>query len=169
MTIPLQSQSVPNRILFPHNLERQCASNAEKHKERPLPSKRVDHNAKHEPVNQLRVREEVKGSGRRTTLDELGHVDPFLHPTFSWPGERVDEEHEKQARIDSDVILELSGVSLPFSALQSGFQRLRCGGEIQLKKGDFVKLTLPTVPMALTYVQLLARRSLSQYCFYNGE
>ena len=122
MTILLQPQSVPNRILFPHNLERQCASNAEKHKECPLPSERVDHNAKHEPVNQLRVSEEVKGSGRRTTLDELGHVNPFLHPTFSWPCERVDEEHEKQARIDSDVILELSRVSFPFSASELGCQ-----------------------------------------------
>ena len=122
MMIPLQPQSVPNRILFLHDLERQCTPNAEKHKECPLPPKGVDHYAEHEPVNQLGVSKEVKGSGRRTTLDELGHVDPFLHPTFSWPCERVDEEHEKQARIDSDVILKLSGVSLPFSASETGFQ-----------------------------------------------
>ena len=47
--------------------------------------------------------------------------------------------------------------------------RLRCGGGMQFEKADLVKLTLPTVPMALTYVQLLARGSLSQCCSYNGE
>ena len=32
-------------------------------------------------------------------------------------------------------------------------------------KADFLKLTLPTVPMALTYVQLFATGLLSQYFF----
>ena len=93
--ILLQTQSVPNRILSPHNPQRQRTPNAKEHKERPLPPEGVDHYAEHEPVNQFRVSEEVEGSSRRTALDEFGHVDPFLHPSLSWSCERVDEEHEE--------------------------------------------------------------------------
>lgn len=106
VTITLHPQSVPNRILFPHNPQWQRAPDAEEHKERPLPPKGVDGDAEHEPVSQLRVCEEVEGSGWRAAFDELGHVDPFLHPEFLWPGKRVHEEHEEQARIDSNMVLE---------------------------------------------------------------
>lgn len=112
ITIPLHPQSIPNRILSSHNPQRQRSPDAEEHKERPLPPKGVDGDTEDEPVRQLGVSEEVEGSGRRTAFDELGHVDPFLHPEFLWPCERVDEEHEEQARIDSNVILEVFGVSL---------------------------------------------------------
>lgn len=36
---------------------------------------------------------------------ELGHVDPSFHPFLLRPRERVDEEHEEQARVDSNVVL----------------------------------------------------------------
>lgn len=106
ITISLHPQSVPNRILSSHNPQWQPAPDAEKHKERPLPPKRVDGDAEHEPVSQLRVSEEVEGSGWRATFDELGHVDPFFHPRLLWPCERVHEEHKEQARIDSNMVLE---------------------------------------------------------------
>ena len=111
MTIPLQPQPVPYRILSPHDSQRQCAADAREHKRRPFPPEGVDHNAEHEPVHQLRVSEEVEGSGGRTLLDERGHVDPFFHPLLLRPGERIDEEHEKQARVDSNVVLERGRVS----------------------------------------------------------
>ena len=95
ITIPLHPQSIPNRIFSSHNPQRQRPPDAEEHKERPLPPKGVDGDAEDEPVRQLGVSEEVEGSGWRTAFDELGHVDPFLHPEFLWPCEWVDEEHEK--------------------------------------------------------------------------
>ena len=122
MMMPFQPQSISYRILSSDNLERQCAPNAEKHKERPLPPKRVNHYAEHEPVYQLGVSEEVESSGWRTTLDKFSQVDPFLHPAFSWPCERVHQEHEEQARIDSNVILEISGVSFPSQTSNLEFQ-----------------------------------------------
>lgn len=106
MTKLPQPEPVPNRVLSLNNAQGQCASNAGEHEEGPLPSERIDDNAEYEPVHQLRVCKEIQGSGWRTTLDELGHVDPSLHPFLLWPGERVDKEHEKQARIDPNVVLE---------------------------------------------------------------
>ena len=50
MRIPLHPQSVPDRILPFDNPQRQRASNAEEHKECPLPPERVDHDAENEPV-----------------------------------------------------------------------------------------------------------------------
>ena len=111
MMIPLQPQPIPNRILSPHDAQRQCAADTREHKRCPLPPERVDRNAEHEPVHQLGVSEEVEGAGGRTLLDERGHVDPFFHPFFLRRGERVDEEHEKQARVDSNVVLERGRVS----------------------------------------------------------
>ena len=77
--------------------------------------------------------------------------------------ERVDEEHEKQARVDSNVVLETGGIShfvLLFflSLLAVLWAQLR-------EKIGFLTLTLPTVPMAFTYVQLLAREILDQKGF----
>ena len=111
MMIPLQPQPIPNRILPPHDSQRQCAADTREHEQRPLPPERVDRNAEHEPVHQLRVREEVEGASGRTLLDERGQVDPFFHPFLLRRSERVDEEHEKQARVDSNVVLERGKVS----------------------------------------------------------
>ena len=85
MRILFQPHSVPNRVLSLHHLQWQRAPHAEQHEERPLPPERVDHYAEHKPVDQLRIGEEVEGSGWCPTLDEFGHVDPFLHPIFVWP------------------------------------------------------------------------------------
>ena len=93
--MPFQPQSVPNRVLSPNNPQWQRTANAAKHKRRPLPPERIDHNAKNEPIHQLRVSKEVEGSRWRITLDSLGHVDPSFHPLLLWPGERVDKKHEK--------------------------------------------------------------------------
>ena len=109
--MPRQPQSIPNRILSPHNLQRQRTAHTEEDEECPLPPERIDHDAEDEPVDQLGVSEEVEGSGRRTTLDELGHVDPPLHPNWSRPRERIDEEHEKQARVDPNVVLVIPWIS----------------------------------------------------------
>ena len=105
MRIPLQPQPVPYRILPPHNLQRQRTAHTAEDEERPLPPERIDDDAEDEPVDQFGVGEEVEGSGRGATLEELGHVDPPLHPLWSRPRERVDEEHEEEARVDSDVVL----------------------------------------------------------------
>ena len=120
--IPLPPQSVPNRILPSHDPQWQRAPDTEEHKERPLPPEGVDRDAEHEPVHELGVSEEVEGSGWCTTFDELGHVDPFFHPMFLWPCERVHEKHEKQARIYSNVVLEISGVSVSSSVSELRFQ-----------------------------------------------
>ena len=111
MMIPLQPQPVPNRILSPHDCQRQSAADTREHKRCPFPPERVDRNAEHEPVHQLRVSEEVEGTGGRTLLDERGHVDPSFHPFLLRRGERVDEEHEQQAGVDSNVVLEVGGIS----------------------------------------------------------
>ena len=95
MRILLQPQSIPDRILPPHHLQRQRTAHTEEDEERPLPPERIDHDAKDEPVDQFGVGEEVEGAGRGATLEELGHVDPSFHPLWSRPCERVDEEHEK--------------------------------------------------------------------------
>ncbi len=107
MRISLQPQSVPNRVFSSHNPQWQRAPNAEEHEECPLPPEGIDHNAEHEPIDQLRVSEEVEGRRRRTMLDKLGHVDPFFHPFFLWPRERIDEKHEKQTCVDSNVVLDI--------------------------------------------------------------
>lgn len=164
MTIPLQPQSIPNRVLSLHNPQRQCAPNAREHEGCPLPPERVDHNAEHEPVHQLRVSKEVEGSGWRMTLDGRCHVDPSFHPFLLWPGEWIDEEHEKQARIDSNVVLENLIFSPPSLGLNLRLQKRSGVGKVHLqclrlnlrKRLNYQKLTLPTVPIALTYVQLLA-------------
>lgn len=111
MMIPLQSQPVPNRVLSPHDSQRQSAADTREHKRCPFPPEGVDRNAEHEPVHQLRVSEEVEGAGGRTLLDERGHVDPFFHPFLLRCGERIDEEHEEQARVDPNVVLERGRVS----------------------------------------------------------
>ena len=111
MMIPLQTQPIPNGILSPHDAQWQRAADTRKHKRCPFPPERVDRNAEHEPVHQLGVSEEVEGAGGRTLLDERGHVDPSLHPFFLRCGERVDEEHEKQARVDSNMVLQRGKVS----------------------------------------------------------
>ena len=111
MTILLHPQPISNRILSPHDAQRQCAADTREHERCPFPPERVYRNAEHEPVHQLRVSEEVEGAGGRTLLDERGHVDPSFHPFLLRRGERVDEEHEEQARVDSNVVLEIGGVS----------------------------------------------------------
>ena len=165
MRIPLQPQSVPDRILPPHNLQRQRAAHAAEDEERPLPPERIDDDAEDEPVDQLGVGEEVEGSGRGTTLEELGHVDPPFHPLWSRPRERIDEEHEKEARVDANVVL----VILRFSFLSSGTgaetllerEYLLC--DISGNEDNRFILTLPTAPIPLMYVQLLARGVSDQY------
>ena len=116
ITVPLQRKSVPNRVLSLRDLERQRAPNAREHKGGPFPPERVDHDTEDEPVRQLRVSEEVEGAGWCMTLDGLCHVNPFLHPLFLWCREGIDEEHQKQACIDSNMVLKVSGVSLRSSA-----------------------------------------------------
>ena len=111
MMIPLQTQPIPNRILSPHNAQRQRTADTREHKRCPFPPERVNRNAEHEPVHQLGVSEEVEGAGGRTLLDERGHVDPFFHPFLLRRGERVNEEHKKQARVDSNVVLQKGKVS----------------------------------------------------------
>jgi hypothetical protein len=56
------AQSIPQLIFLLDHLHRQCRPNTEEHKERPLPPERVDHKRKDEPVYQLTIREEVKGT-----------------------------------------------------------------------------------------------------------
>lgn len=112
MMIPLQPQPIPNGILSPHDTQRQCAANTREHERCPFPPERVDRNAEHKPVHQLRVSEEVEGAGGRTLLDKRGHVDPFFHPFLLRRSERVDEEHEEQARVDSNVVLEIGELAI---------------------------------------------------------
>ena len=105
MTIPLQTQSVSNRVFSLDDIQRQSAPNAREHEGCPLPPEWVYDDAEHEPVHQLRVSKEVEGSCWRTTFDELGHVDPSFHPFLLRSRERVDKKHEEQTRIDSNVVL----------------------------------------------------------------
>lgn len=105
MRIPFQSQPIPNRVFSFDDPQWQCTSNAREHERCPLPPEGIDHDAEYEPIHQFRVSKEVEGSGWGTTFDEFGHVDPSFHPLFLWPCERVDEEHEKQARINANVVL----------------------------------------------------------------
>lgn len=151
MRIPFQPKSIPNRVLSFDNPHWQRTPNAREHERCPLPPERVDDNAKDEPIHQFRVSEEIEGSSWGTTFDELGHVDPSFHPLFLWPRERVDEEHEKQARIDSNVVLCNFEVSLPSSALELRFQQrsgveripLQCLGFNQRKRFGPLNLHCP--------------------------
>lgn len=38
-------------------------------------------------------------------FEESGHIDPSLHPEFVGARERVDEEHEEKAGVDTDVVV----------------------------------------------------------------
>lgn len=76
---------------------------AEEDEEGPLPAEGVDGDAEGEPPEQLEVGEEVEGAGRGRRFQDLGHVDPALHPERGRPRQRVDEEHEEDPRVDADV------------------------------------------------------------------
>ena len=89
----LHPQPIPNPILSLYHGLRQGIANAKEHEERPLPAERVNCNAEREPPDQLKISEEVEGSGRGESLDEARHVDPAFHPESSGASERVREEH----------------------------------------------------------------------------
>ena len=101
----LQSQPIPHPILTPHHPQRNRVSNPKKHKQRPLPPKRVNRHAKYEPIRQFRVGEEIEGSCGCHGFQPLGHVDPALHPVFVGAGERIDEEHEEESGVDAYVVV----------------------------------------------------------------
>lgn len=103
LLISRHPQSIPHLILLFHHKRRKLDAHAQENKQRPLPPKRIDSNAKREPPDQFRVREEIKGSRGALGLDKLGHVDPELHPVRRGTGEGVDEEHEEDAGVDANV------------------------------------------------------------------
>lgn len=72
----------------------QVKTNAEKDENSPLPSERIKCDAKGKPPQQFEVREKVKRASRAILLQELGHVNPALHPERARSSKRVDEEHE---------------------------------------------------------------------------
>lgn len=102
---PLHPQPIPNPILPLHHPQWQRAPHPKKHKRRPLPAKRIDHDTKHKPIDQLRVGEEIKGTGGGVGFQKGGHVNPFLHPKFAGAREGVDEEHEEEAGVDADMVV----------------------------------------------------------------
>ncbi|TKW51861.1 hypothetical protein CTA1_1114 [Colletotrichum tanaceti] len=85
-----------------HSL-RQHEAQPEKDEKRPLPPERVEGDAEGEPPEKLEVGEEVKGAHGRRRLEQLGHLDPRLHPERMGPRHRVDEEHEENPRVDANV------------------------------------------------------------------
>jgi hypothetical protein len=99
----LNTQPIPRLILLLHHTKWQSLPNAKQHKRSPLPPKRVDHNRKAEPVDQLRVREELKRPTRRFTLDEPRHINPALHPPCPRSSERINKIHEQEARIYANM------------------------------------------------------------------
>ena len=107
--LPLQpinpQQPTPHPIFPPHNRLRQTHANPTKHKKRPLPPKRINHNHKNKPIQQFRVREELERAPGRSLLDEAREVDPEFHQAFVGLGEGVDEEHEEEAGVDADVVV----------------------------------------------------------------
>ena len=94
---------IPQPLLPLHNAHRQALPDPKQHKRRPLPPERIHQHHKHEPVHQLRVREEIKRRRRRQRLHRTRHVDPLLHPVSPRRRQRVDQEHQQQARVDPDV------------------------------------------------------------------
>lgn len=95
ITVPQpDAQSIPQTILLLNHSHRQRLSDAEKHEQEPLPAEGVDQRDKDEPVDQLRVGEEVECFGRRERFDRAGEVDPAVHPVGSRCCEWINEEHE---------------------------------------------------------------------------
>ena len=96
---------MPESILVFHDLHRQAATNSEEHESSPLPPKWIDHHTEDQPVYEFRVGEKIKGTSWRQRLDEAGHVDPSLHPVRLRSSERIDEEHEEKAGVDTYVVV----------------------------------------------------------------
>lgn len=103
----------------------QVDADAEKHKDGPLPAEGVDGDAKDEPPHQLEVGEEVKGASRAGALEQARHVDPAAHPKGAGPGERVDEEHEQDARVDANVPVADGANGRDVGAVDGGHGRVR--------------------------------------------
>lgn len=80
MVLNLHPQAIPQLIFPLHHLQRQCRSNPAKDKQCPLPPEWIDQDAKHKPICQLGVCEEIECSGRRVRFQRPSHVDPSLHP-----------------------------------------------------------------------------------------
>ena len=101
----LNAQPIPHLVLLLYHMERQSTANTKKHKECPLPPKWIDGNAEHEPVDEFRIGEEVESFRRRSPLNGSSHIDPLLHPVLMRPSERIDEEHEEETSVDTNVIV----------------------------------------------------------------
>jgi len=94
LLIRRHTDTISQLVLFLHNRHRQTQSDTREDEHSPLPTERIDGDAEREPPYQLAVREEVKRARRAARLDELGHVDPALHPVRRGPRQGVEEEHQ---------------------------------------------------------------------------
>lgn len=93
----------PKLLFSTHDLHRQPLPNPKKHKRRPLPPERVDRDTEEEPPKELLVREEIKGTSRRVAFQKFGHLDRPVAPPRFGRCQRIDEEHEEDAGVDTDV------------------------------------------------------------------
>lgn len=90
----LPSQLLPETLLLLDDLQRQRPPDSKQDERRPLPPEGVNQDTKHEPIQELSVREEVERANRRQLLHEPGEIDPGSHATFRWTGQRVRQEHQ---------------------------------------------------------------------------
>lgn len=81
----------------------QIQSNTEEDKNGPLPSEGVECDTEGEPPEQLEVSKEVKRTSWAVLLEELCHVNPALHPERARAREGVNQEHEEDASVNSNM------------------------------------------------------------------
>lgn len=62
----------------------QRSSNAKEYEKSPLPPERVNRNAEEEPPDQFKIGEKIESASRRESLQVSRHVNPALHPEWSW-------------------------------------------------------------------------------------
>ena len=49
----------------------------------------------------------------------MRHINPFLYPVFRGSRERIDEEHEEQARVNADMIVADGADSIDIGAVNT--------------------------------------------------
>lgn len=112
---------VSKSVFFLDNLHGELGSNTEKDEHGPLPTEWIDGNCEHKPVpvrvsagrapvlrgylHEFTVGKEVESTGRRQRFDCGRHINPFLRPVRVAFGERIDQLHEKQTCVDTDVVV----------------------------------------------------------------
>lgn len=113
----LHPQCLAEGSFLLNHLHGQSTANAEQDERSPLPPERVNQDDKEEPVDQFRVREEVKGTGRGESFHQSCPVDPSFHTTLCGLRQWVDQEHQEESSVDTNVHVTHSANSIDVGAV----------------------------------------------------